>query len=786
MTEPDGLRHPTQLADTVLDPGRVRRFPSRLSRQQVALAQTVLDPGRHRARPSQEWPGDGKRLPDELAERFKLIRRLEVPASQAALYLVRERETGAEVVLKRTSHAPHPDLVSYLCGWPEHVVQYLEFGEGYEVMEYLPGGSLRDRQQSTPGGFDFATLHALTQQVASVLIDLHRRGLAHRDIKPANLMLRTTEPLNLVVVDFGIAGPHLDQPRGERLNPAYQPPEWSLRGEAGPAGDWWALGMTLVELASGRHPFAGLTAEDVQRHFTNARLIDVAEVPDEPRRPGGGRRDRLRSLCQGLLAQDMAQRWDAQEVGDWLVGRDPQPPQPMPTPPAPGTVWAEEPFVFNGVAYHVRDQLAVAMAMAWNHAVAAIVHQDDRLQELRGWLRQLPDGDGANAAEAVEAVRRETSQPGHVRLERLLRALHPTRPATYRNHLMARHHLAVVAHRALANDGDTRSVLAELWTYRLLPSFDTALRADNEPGGEALADLDRDWREQWRRLHAAAGRVGDSGAQQYLAHPDQRPAVLALCLRAALRLPADVANAQETVRAHLRRLPAEVPWFGALAKQPELVWLALLLSGRAMSQARTQADVMASRAAEAERLRASASLREWSRRQNRPAALGWAVAGLCLLGAGWIALITGSDAVGWAGDSAIGLAWVAAAVCAAASLVVECLLAVEVGGRFHPRFSMPGAGVIGLRPLWRWMRRAWLSAAVTVLGALGGIALIACWLPQAVVAGTTVGHLAWAGQRWRAWRLHINAERALIAEAAPPGPSDTEAVPAGTAGGAQT
>jgi hypothetical protein len=805
MTEP---RRPRNLDVTVLDEGRVRLFPATISAYDAALAETVLDEGRHRPATLPLAPcrcGDGAAAeasaeasaaaaaaaPVEApAARYELIRQLDLPATQADLFLVRDRHTGDEVVLKRYHHGhrPHPDVRSYLSTEPDHVVRYREFEAGYEVMDYLPGGTLREWRRAHPTGFNVDTMQVIAQQVAAVLVSLHRQGLVHRDIKPANILVRSTDQIDLAVIDFGIACP-VDEPHPvAQPNPAYQPPEAVLLGRVGKAGDWWALGMTLLELAAGEHPFEDLAPVDIKGHFGRQRPVNVSGIPDEPRSSSGGRRDRLRSLCLGLLASDPAQRWGEREVSDWLVGQDP--PLPAQWNAGPDEAARREvsgPYLFNGVRHHHREDLALALATAWNHAVEAVVARDGNLAELHTWLDQFTDDDGAEAGRVVDEARQQPHESGHVRLLRIVRALAPTVAATYRNHPISRQHLQTLARQALTNDGDAASVLDDLWTHRLLPGFDAAAPAESSPtdGGQALVELDRQWQIEAGRWGAAVERVTDPAPRQYLAESVRATDVLAVCLLAALRQSRDVSEARELVRQTARSVADDVPWFSTLAREPDLMWLAWMLCGYATSRAQTLADQRETKRLRDQEWRAGVLFRHWLDRQNRPAALGWAVAGVCLMVVGWIALITGSDAVGWATGSAIGLAWIGAAVCAAVSLTVECLFAAEVGGRFHPRHSIPGAGVLALRPLARWMRRAWLPAGGTALAALAGIAAVALLVPQLIAALTTVAHLLWVGHRWRAWQRQVGEENDLIAQAESRGPSDT-GVPVGAREGAGT
>ncbi|GAA1775298.1 protein kinase domain-containing protein [Luedemannella helvata] len=771
-----GPRQPRELDETLLDPGRARQFPQRRPRDAAGLAPTLVDAGRRR-------PGGGEPLSAELAGRYDLDQPLNVPASQADLFLARDGNS----VLKRYHQggAPIADVSAYLATPRPHVARYLEFGPDYEILEYLPHGTLLDRRATDPTAFDFAALREVAQQLATVLIHMHRQGLVHRDIKPANIMIRTLPPLDLAVVDFGVAGrPGEVGPVGP-LNPAYQPPESVLLGQFHQAGDWWSLGMTLLELAAGEHPFEGLTREDIRSHFGSARSVDVSGVPDEPGSDGAGRQNRLRNLCQGLLTSDPAQRWGEPQVSKWLVGLDPDVPgmatRPFSTaaesPNAATAVGAEQPYVFNGIAYHYRDELAQALATAWNHAVEVLFTRDGPLEQLRTWLEQFTDADGLEAGRVVDDVRENVTRPASVRLLQVVQALDPTRPPTYRHHVISRQNLQAIAHRAFAGDHDARSVLADLWTHHLLPMFDTAAPIDPDRGAEGLTDVDHAWRAEVHRLVAAATALDDAEARDYVNEQTVRPNILAACLRAALDDPADAAAARGLVRRVEAELPVAVPWFSALTGRRDLVWLALVLAAHATSRAQTVHDRRRADEAAAETDRNNHLFREWSRRQNRPVAAGWAVAGVCFLVAGWIALLTASDAAGWATDTDIGLGWVGAAVCAGVSLVAECLFAMEVGGRFHPRFSMSGAGPIALRPLGRWLRRAWLPASLATLAVLAGMTAAAVRYPQAIAAATTVGHLAWLVRRWLHWRRHRAEQDARHAAAERRWPPRTPEMP---------
>jgi eukaryotic-like serine/threonine-protein kinase len=76
----------------------------------------------------------------------------------------------------------HPNIVSIF----DRGVS--EDGTYYIAMEYLPGGTLKDRIMSK-GAFPVRTAAAVALQIAEALCAAHERGVIHRDIKPHNILI---------------------------------------------------------------------------------------------------------------------------------------------------------------------------------------------------------------------------------------------------------------------------------------------------------------------------------------------------------------------------------------------------------------------------------------------------------------------------------------------------------------------------------------------------------------------------------------------------------------------
>ncbi len=107
----------------------------------------------------------------------------------------------------------------------------------------------------------------LSACVARALHHAHGRGVVHRDIKPANL-IADLPTSSLKVTDFGLARVHGGFHTGTGVvlgSPAFLAPELLAGAEASPAGDLYALGVTLFQLLTGRLPFEGHSLGELLR-----------------------------------------------------------------------------------------------------------------------------------------------------------------------------------------------------------------------------------------------------------------------------------------------------------------------------------------------------------------------------------------------------------------------------------------------------------------------------------------------------------------------------------------
>jgi hypothetical protein len=745
---------PNDAPPTEVDPGRGPAAPQDGTPTEVDPGRTpldggtptALDPGR--ARPS----GAPQGLPSRLAERFRVELDITGSGSQGDVYRVARRSDEARRVLKVHRPGWRPDdrvveLLQRAC--PEHVVGYEETGVDddryYEVMPYLTGGNLLDMCRRHPSGVAPDVLEELVRQLAAGLIGIHEAGILHRDIKPANLVVGGQEPLTVAIADFGIAV-HL--PAGEAYTDdrrvgtlPYTPPEF-VAGRMLPAFDWWSLGICVLELATGQSLFPGIEDKAIIRSRIIEFPIDTSAVTD----------DRIRLLCQGLLTINPADRWGPDQVAAWLRRE----PVEVSTAANPRQVpRAAAPYVFAGTEYWERTELAADLIKDWGMSLSVLCGNDsDPRNRLIAWLATFPD----NGVRMSHPPRRA---PADVRLLHLIRAVDPTFPPWYRRWNIAPGRLALLAREGYNGIIPSPDIVAELWDHNLLRLLTTGGAAGDLAAGLGLAEVHARWQQEQERLATHTGAVPNADARRAAGRflREERGRALSLTLLAAT---ANVETRRE-IRGRLdeqaRRF--RLDWFSALVADPDYPWVAMALTQHAEVEWARREDEERARQAHEDWLRRTERLRDWSRRQNRPQALSYAAAGVAAIAAFLFALIGLSDVVPFASDAQIIDTWVGVVAALLLGLVSESVLAWDTGGRFHPAYSMLGAGRVALGRLARRLitRRIAGPALLVTVAALAALTIFAPVVLPFLVAFLM---LPWTVHRYLAWRDQDRREEEIL------------------------
>lgn len=181
-----------------------------------------------------------------------------------------------------------------------HLVDQLEDGRPYFVMDYADGGTLHDRMRdrfARGEPFTVAEAVAMAREIAECLTVAHTLGIVHRDLKPSNILFQSvpgprragdTPDGRVVLADFGLAR-RLETAAAHTViagTPAYMAPEQGdpeLAGRADERSDLFSASAILYEMLAGRPPFPGQSIESVRNARRWEEMRSLSDLrPDVP------------------------------------------------------------------------------------------------------------------------------------------------------------------------------------------------------------------------------------------------------------------------------------------------------------------------------------------------------------------------------------------------------------------------------------------------------------------------------------------------------------------------
>ncbi len=258
-------------------------------------------------------------------ERWVAVKVLDpVYVGQDQQFIARFRREAKAVAALR-----HPNiLIVYDCGEQD--------GLEYIAMEYVAGGTLKERLTGTP--FPWKRAVSLSIGVGQALAFAHCQGIVHRDVKPGNVLLPTENwPL---LSDFGLAklrhtGHSLTDPGMSLGTPAYISPEQALGAEVDHRTDIYALGVMLFEMVTGQVPFqAAGTFNMLLKHISEPPPSLRSLAPEVP--------EALERIVLRALAKEPEERY--QNMADMVADMEALGPFSIVTQPAEATEQQQDRF----------------------------------------------------------------------------------------------------------------------------------------------------------------------------------------------------------------------------------------------------------------------------------------------------------------------------------------------------------------------------------------------------------------------------------------------------------
>ena len=190
------------------------------------------------------------------------------------------------------------------------IVKVHDFGlfadQLYLAMECVRGPTLRgyvDRH----GPLSETEARGLLRALAHALGALTRIDLVHRDLKPANIILRDGQPLQPVLVDFGLAKrvrePSVTAKSTIVGTPAYMAPEIFLGEGADHRSDLFSLGLVIAYALTGHSVFPSLSGVPLLMRIARGG-IPLPECRDAS----------LKAVLEGLVEPDRDRRISSGEA----------------------------------------------------------------------------------------------------------------------------------------------------------------------------------------------------------------------------------------------------------------------------------------------------------------------------------------------------------------------------------------------------------------------------------------------------------------------------------------
>jgi hypothetical protein len=148
------------------------------------------------------------------------------------------------------------------------------------VSELCELGSLDQHQRLTQ-----RKLLVVARDIADGMAHLHAHSIVHRDLAARNLLVNSKRVVK--VADFGLARITNEDTYASTVDASAGPAKWMApetieKGKFSPAGDVWSFGVVLWELATGKRPFADMTAAAAAVAIAKGeRLPRPADISDE-------------------------------------------------------------------------------------------------------------------------------------------------------------------------------------------------------------------------------------------------------------------------------------------------------------------------------------------------------------------------------------------------------------------------------------------------------------------------------------------------------------------------
>lgn len=223
------------------------------------------------------------------------------------------------------------------------------------VMEFIDGQTLEDLLHSDKNKLDEQQIISFGIQICQVLHYLHSQTppIIYRDLKPPNVMITSDRVIKLI--DFGVARTRKEHKTKDTIamgSAGYAPPEQYGKAQTDARSDVYALGATMLHLATGMPPVPFQTPRpgDIRKFLptmkarTEKVIIKAMALKREQRFTSCAEMEQALHSCLDKPYADPTKHTSRPVAAADVKTVDVSPPSPAPKPPvAPPPVIAPAP-----------------------------------------------------------------------------------------------------------------------------------------------------------------------------------------------------------------------------------------------------------------------------------------------------------------------------------------------------------------------------------------------------------------------------------------------------------
>lgn len=343
---------------------------------------------------------------------FPVLEQFPATGGEADIYLINQKGKKAILKLYRYGLEPKAEVLKRAqelsIEYPEHIIRIYEYGydqktkRWFEIQEYAEYDTLKDFAEKN----DVKThLRRIIEEIVGALKILNDHNLLHLDLKPSNILVRSVQPLDLIFTDFGIAS-LLDPEFSKKMTkikgtPLYWSPE-AFTGVVGKESDYWSLGMMILEILTGKHPFSGLDPNVIMFTLSTKGVA----IPDDLSAE-------YVLLLKGLLTRDPKKRWGYEQITRWKAGERDIPVFYSYTEHKEGAY--KKAYKFSGKEHYSLDELVasfVESSESWKDAISHV-----QRGYITKWLENNEDYDNSVK---IEKIRDESRTDDNLSLLRIV------------------------------------------------------------------------------------------------------------------------------------------------------------------------------------------------------------------------------------------------------------------------------------------------------------------------------------------------------------------------------